>query len=290
MHVSFRDREEGDPPRPATPTRNVVIEVEGEGGMVYPNTMGAEPLRVPVGQSVQVSIVREDGHFLSRIVEASAPVALADAAPDGDVLGGDGTYTIPDNRQDQAYTFVFAERAGAGEEPNPPTPPGPGGPGTTDPGADPGTNPGGADPADLVTVAAVVVASADGKVHGSVSPAGPVQVRRGDALTFALRPDAGWRVARVEANGRVLSDAAIESITLSDIQEDTELRVTLAQRTLSDAVHPALRPIHTLQALAASGKPLAQTGDVMLPAITGLVAAACAAAGVIVLMCRRRRE
>lgn len=294
VRVSFRDSEPDDPPRPPTPTRNVTIEVQGEGGMVYPNTMGTAPLRVPVGKPVQVSIVREDGCYLSQIMGAeSEPAALADRTDD-DVLAGEATYTIPDNRQDQAYTFVFSERTGSGPGGDEPTPPGPGGDGPGGNGSggnDPGGNgPSTADPAALVTVTPVIVPASDGKVHGAASPAGPVKVRRGDALTFSIAPDAGWRVARVEANGRVLSDAAITAITLSDIQEDTELRITLAQRTQADAVHPALRPIHTLQALAASGKPLAQTGDAMLAVMTGLVAAACAAAGAIILMRRRCRE
>lgn len=300
VRVSFRDATEDDEVRPPTPVRNVSIDVRGAGGMVFPNTMDGVPLKVPVGKSVQVTIVRQNGHHLSEIVaaEEGEPIGLdgtraaglpAQAAESGDVLGGGTTYTIPDRTSDQAYTFVFAEDPHGGG-PDEPGPDGPDDPDKPGPGGPDGPGPDGTDPAAKVTVTPVVVPGADNRKHGSISPGTPVHVAKGDSLVFSLRPDAGWRVSRVEANGVVLAEAAISSIELRDIQADTELRVMFTQKTQADAVPPIGRPIHTLRSLAAAGKTLAQTGDTALVAFTGLAATACATAGVAVLIAARRHE
>ncbi len=196
---------------------------------------------------------------------------------------------VPSSVDQVRLTAVFAEDPHGGG-PDEPGPGGPDDPGKPDPGGPDGPGPGGTDPAVKVTVTPVVVPGADNRKHGSISPGTPVQVTKGDSLVFSLRPDAGWRVSRVEVNGVVLAEAAISSIELRDIQADTELRVMFTQKTQADAVPPIGRPVHTLRSLAAAGKTLAQTGDTALVTFTGLAATACAAAGVAVLIAARRRE
>ena len=78
----------------------------------------------------------------------------------------------------------------------------------------------------------------------------------------------------------MIAKEGAKGCTLQDIREDIELRVAFAPLTEEDAITPAKRPIHRLQALA-------QTGDhlpVLVFALTGL---GCAALGVLFLVSRR---
>lgn len=311
VRVSFRDATAQDDPRPPTPTRNVSISVSGSGGTVSPNTMGAEPLKVPVGKSVQVTIIRQDGHHLAEIdtsdaaedagsagdaggagggagdVAAAVEARVSAQADDADVLQGGSTFTIPDRKSDQAYTFVFAENEQGGSQ-------GPGGnpggnPGGDGNGGDSGSN--GGTTKQTVTITPVGVAGSDGKVHGTISPGAPVQVVKGDSFTFTLKAEAGYRVSRVEANGAVLTEANVSSIQLQNVQVDTELRVSFAQKTAVDSLIPVQRSIKELQSLAATGTMLPQTGDATGMLLVGLVGCALVALlGVAVAFLARRRS
>ena len=285
VRVVFRDAAPDDPPRPPTPTRELRINVTGEGGTVSPNTVGKPALLVPVGKAVQVIVIRADGAYVSSVVssgkgmkapagstvdvtgKAKDTTGTAGLAADKDVLDGEGTFEIPDSAEDEEWTFDFSFG-------------GPDGPGPDEPGTDgPGTDEPGI-PSATFTVSPVAVPGADGKVHGSISPASPVSVPAGDAAAFSFACEAGYKVSAVTANGRVIAKEGAKGCTLQDIREDIELRVAFAPLTEEDAITPAKRPIHRLQALA-------QTGDhlpVLVFALTGL---GCAALGVLFLVSRR---
>ena len=291
VRAIFRDARPDDPVREPTPTRNVRINVTGEGGTVSPNTVGKPPLRVPVGKSVQVTIIRADGAYVSGVVssnqgqraEAGATVDLTGASKDTtgvtgiadkDVLDGNDTFEIPDSTDDEEWTFDFSFGVGSGDGDKP----GPGpGPADTDKPTGPST------PAVTFTVTPVAVPGADGKAHGSISPGSPVSVPRGESYSFSFKCDNGYRVEAVTANGKRLVEGHVDSYLLRDIQEDTELRVTFTTRTEEDSIAPIKRPIHRLQSLA-------QTGDATLPLALVLAAFACGALGVLFMIGRRPKR
>ncbi len=291
VRAIFRDARPDDPVREPTPTRNVRINVTGEGGTVSPNTVGKPPLRVPVGKSVQVTIIRADGAYVSGVVssnqgqraEAGATVDLTGASKDTtgvtgiadkDVLDGDDTFEIPDSTDDEEWTFDFSFGDGSGDDGKPDPGPGP---------DDPDKPTGPSTPAVTFTVTPVAVLGADGKAHGSISPGSPVSVPRGESYSFSFKCDNGYRVEAVTANGKRLVEGHVDSYLLRDIQEDTELRVTFTTRTEEDSIAPIKRPIHRLQSLA-------QTGDATLPLALALAAFVCGALGVLFMIGRRPKR
>lgn len=322
--VIFRDWRSGDPVRPPTPTRSLTINVTGEGGTVSPNTVGKEPLRVPVGKAVVVTIIRADGAYVSGVVssgkgqraQAADEVRLSGNLRDAtgtagisqdDVLGGEGTFEIPDSSDDEEWTFDFSFGSGGEDpdDPNKPTDPDdpnkpddpddpnkpgkpddPNKPGTPDDPDDPGTpgTPGG--PGTTVTahtVTPVAVPGSDGRAHGTISPAHPVAVPHGDSYRFTFTCGAGYRVGTITANGVQVAQGARTSYLLENVTADTELRVTFVPSTEEDAVRPIQRPIHRLQSLA-------QTGDHLPVLMLSFAALGCAALGTLVLVGRRRKE
>lgn len=286
--------EPGDPERVV---RKLTTEVAEGSGAVYVNGQLSQggPFEVwehdTVWLAFQPSLPSQRVKAAEVIFEgAEAPVPLAVYGQSAVLRGMEADALVRVSFDSEMAPEPLAHTVTLSVAGGPDEPGGPDDPGKPDPGGPDGPGPGGTDPAVKVTVTPVVVPGADNRKHGSISPGTPVQVTKGDSLVFSLRPDAGWRVSRVEANGVVLAEAAISSIELRDIQADTELRVTFTQKTQADAVPPIGRPVHTLRSLAAAGKTLAQTGDTALVTFTGLAATACAAAGVAVLIAARRRE
>lgn len=309
VRVFFRDFKEGDPERPPTPTRSLRINVKGEGGTVSPNTVGKEPLRVPVGKAVQVTIIRADGAYVSSVVSSgkaqqASPGDTIDLTGSGngvngttgvagkDVLDGSDTFEIPDSTADEEYTFEFAFGGSNDPGPGPDDPDDPNkpdNPDTPDTPTKPGDPSGPQDPAGpttpnkTYTVTPVVVPGADGKLHGSISPDYVVSVPEGDSFQFTFSCDPGYRVGSVEVNGERVATGHVDGYLLQSIYRDSELRVTFVPRTEEDAITPVKRPIHRLQSLA-------QTGDHLPVLIFSLAALGCAALGVLVLVSRRPKR
>ncbi|WP_251213361.1 hypothetical protein [Adlercreutzia murintestinalis] len=311
VRAVFRDFREGDEVREPTPTRNIRINVTGEGGTVSPNTVGKPPLVVPVDKAITVVIIRQDGWYLSSIttttrgsvpeaVDASGTHKLTRAAEGGttgegsvggkDILDGDTTWQIPVGDDDADYTFSFApdgtiigppsssSSSSAGSSSGSSA----GSSGSSSGGQNGGTsqNPG------PFTVRAYVDAGADGKTHGTVTPSYAVSVPKGDSYTFSFTRDIGYKVGSItDSTGRVLSTggASMRSFTLTNVQADTELHVKFVAYTVSDALSP-------IQRMALRATTLAKTGDLAAPGVLGLLSVAFAAAGVAVLLARRRRR
>lgn len=317
VRVVFRDFQEGDEVREPTPTRQIKINVVGEGGTVSPNTVGKPPLVVPVDKAITVIIIRQDGWYLSsittttrsavpEIVDASGTHKLTRATEGGttgegsvggkDILDGDTTWQIPTGNDDADYTFSFSpdgtvivppgssdsSSAGSSSGSSAGSSAGSSGSNAGSSGSNGNTsqNPG------PFTVRAIVDAGADGKVHGTVSPAHAVSVPKGDSYTFSFTRDIGYKVGSItDGTGRVLSPggASMRSFTLENVQADTELHVKFVAYTVSDALTPVER-------VALRATTLAKTGDAALLGMLGLCSVACAAAGVAVLMRRRRSD
>lgn len=315
VRVVFRDREQGDPSHDPTPTRKVTINVkheDGATGTVSPNTVGKPALVVPVGAKVHVVVICDDGSW--GYVDHIAPVRgteddqdvrmdvnIGSGKPDG-ALGDGDTFEIPDSEDDQDITITFrpskpsssssSSSSSAGSSNNSSSS---GSSGSTSSSASDSSGSSNSSSAgssagssgtnsDVLTVTPVVVSGQDGRVHGSVSPAVPVQVRRGEDCAFSFKAETGYRT-ELSVAGRTLTTNAGASYTLKNVQANTELHIRFVARTAEDSLSAAERPVHRLTSLA-------RTGDLMPPLVLTCLAIAAGAAGIAFLTAagRRRRD
>ncbi len=302
VRVVFRDRTADDPVHDPTPTRKVTINVkheDGASGTVSPNTVGKPPLVVPVGAKVQVVVICDDGSW--GYVDRTAPVrtgqdASADETGDvrtevkldqskpDDAFGDGDTFEIPDSDEDQDITITFRPTKPNGSSSSSSSSSASSSAGSSagsSTGSSAGSS-GGNTGSGVITVVPVLVPGQDGKVHGSVSPATPVQVHRGDSVGFTFQAEMGYRV-ELSVGSRVLTTNAGASYTLANVQTDTELRIAFVQRTAEDGLSATERPVHRLTSLA-------RTGDLVAPLVLACATLAAAAAGIALLAAARRRK
>lgn len=317
VRAAFRPIADGEPARPPAKTRNITINViGGEYGAVFPNTVGKPPLKVPAGKTITVTVVTKDGYKYevrkaddARVGEPMGSGDIALLAPLQDATQGEGESTSTEviggaGDADEDWEFVFGPEGGDGPGGDGPGGDGPGGdgpggdgPGGDGPGGDgdnngdgngSGDNNGGTGDADIsgtgrFTVTCIVVPDSSGRSHGYVSPASPVSVVRGGAVSFTFVREVGYRVAYVEVNGKRASGYTDSGYQLRDVQADTVVKVAFTARAETDAMGSVERTVHRLTSLA-------KTGDLNAAALTLLAAIAFASAGAAVLAAARRRR
>lgn len=119
--------------------------------------------------------------------------------------------------------------------------------------------------------------------HGGISPDEPWQVIKGDnKITFQFKPDIGYVVKSVKVNGTEFLYNQ-RSYSLSDIKEDTTVHVEFEAAPVAGDQSPTARTLRTLTSLA-------QTGDLNLPIILGLMTIGCGALGLAILLNGRRKN
>jgi len=235
-----------------------------EGGTMDADGTIEGALSVLDGQEVAISVVPAEGYEVASVRYEPASEApglldlLAGRAGGRDLEvpeeGGVVRFTAT---EDAHVTATFVERA---------TEPGP--------GPDDG-NEDGDEPADFF-----IEASAG--AHGTISPSGRVGVRAGADIAFDLRPDAGYQVAFVEADGKRYAGHRSQWV-LKGVSADHKLHVEFEPALpAGDNSEPA-RTIRRLQSLA-------QTSDALPIAALVLAAISCASAGAALIVRNRRRN
>lgn len=141
---------------------------------------------------------------------------------------------------------------------------------------DDNTGPGGND-----TATYIIKSSVRGG-HGAIEGATTRAVKAGNSCAITFKPEVGYQVTSVYIDGTRQAYAA-KTYTFRNVQADHTLEVEFAPISyIGDNGQPA-RVLRTLQSLA-------QTGDLALPGIFGLVCVAAAALGIGILSANRRRE
>lgn len=219
--------------------------------------------------------------------------------------GGAVSYLVDYVVRDTAVAATFEKRAGSGpddpskpvdpDDPNKPTDPSnpddpnnPNNPGNPGDGNGNGNGSGdgngsGNGSGDLSNQTFTVKAASNG--HGVIQPSGTLTVRGGTPLAFTLKPEIGYRPARLTiqdaAGTRTIAHTAT-SYT-HKVTGDCTITVSFAAQAVPASDSQAARTIRRLTSLA-------QTGDLNLPIALALVGTAAAAAGVLLLTRRRREE
>ena len=235
-----------------------------EGGTMDADGAIEGALSVLDGQEVAISVVPAEGYEVASVRYEPASEApglldlLAGRAGGRDLEvpeeGGVVRFTAT---EDAHVTGTFVERA---------TEPGP--------GPDDGNGDGDEHAGFFIEASA--------GAHGTISPSGRVGVRAGADIAFDLRPDAGYQVAFVEADGKRYAGHRSQWV-LKGVSADHKLHVEFEPvLPAGDNSEPA-RTIRRLQSLA-------QTSDALPIAALVLAAISCASAGAALIVRNRRRN
>ncbi|WP_165252121.1 hypothetical protein [Adlercreutzia sp. ZJ304] len=110
-------------------------------------------------------------------------------------------------------------------------------------------------------------------------------LQAGSSYTLNYEADNGYRVVGVTDNGVAATGFTQTSYKVNNIADDHEIVVTIKPVSAlpAGATDPVSRTIRRLTSLA-------QTGDLNLPGMVGLLGIACAAVGVVVISSSRRKE
>lgn len=310
VRIGFRGLSDGEEPKLPCKTRNITINVVGnEWGAVFPNTAGSDPLRVPAGKTVVVTVVTKSGYRYevkradearqAMVRDAGADITLdapvADATGTGDITSTEIIGGADDGDEDWVFEFgpsggsegssssSGSSSGGSGGSPG-------GGQGGAGSGSSSGESQGGssggsgsADQGRFFKVTPIVVPDSAGAIHGRISPAQPVYVERGRSASFTFQRDVGYKVDYVEVNGERVSSPSNSGYTLANVQRDAVVKVAFRPQAETDAMKPAARAIHRMQSLA-------KTGDLTPPAMALLLCLAFGAGGAVLLAASRRRE
>lgn len=328
VRAGFRSLQDGEQPRPACKTRNITINVVGnEYGAVFPNTVGKDPLKVPAGKTITVTVVTKSGYKYEvkkaedarqANVMASGDIALT--APLADVADeGEGESTSTEvvgspGDADEDWTFVFGPNGAVG----PTDPDDPNNPGDKDPdNPDDPNKPGDKDPNDPNNPNDPNgPGNSNGSNGGDGNQGGDANIGASSArftVTPVVVPDSAGRTHGFISPANPITAARGGSVAFAFMREVgyrvqyvevngsrvsgfTQNGYQLKNIQQDTIVRVAFAPeaqtdsMGSLQRTIHRITSLAKTGDLNAPGITLLLGVACAAAGFAILSATKSRR